>query len=529
MNKRSSAGYLIRLAFLLAAVSLAGCAELTGGFNDTGLQELASVQDVREYQTTFGRMRIGFEGTIAKGVYEYRQGSVHGNLQDNVLSGTWREGAASGSFTFTFSADFTSFQGHWTPGYNEWKGQLIFGRSGPPTSGTVASPTLPPPPSPFHPAMEQEMQGVRDVREYSTTFGRMRIGFEGTTAKGVYEYRQGTVRGSLQGNVLTGVWKEGTAEGAFVFHFSSDFGSFSGTWQPGNKPWTGTLTAGSRGSPGTAVASVRPPASGSSDKKSDVDHVPALRPQTNRNAHAIVIGIEQYRQKLPRADFAVRDARVVSEYLVKVLGYPEENIVTLINEHAAMGDFVKYFEKWLANNVEKDGTVFVYFSGHGAPNPRTGDAYLVPYDGDPSFIEQTGYPLRRLHEALGALPAREVIVTLDSCFSGAGGKSVLAKGARPLVMNLQESLPPSQKIVMLSAAAGDQISSTYEEKSHGLFTYFLLKAIKERAEAGRDVALEIGDLFAEVKPQVERVARKLYNNEQTPQIMNPSGRKTNLR
>jgi hypothetical protein len=82
---------------------------------------------------------------------------------------------------------------------------------------------------------------------------------------------------------------------------------------------------------------------------------------------------------------------------------------------------------------------------------------------------------------------------------------------------------------MLSAAAGDQISSTYEEKSHGLFTYFLLKAIKERAEAGREVALEVGDLFTDVKPQVERVARKLYNNEQTPQIMNPSGRKTNLR
>jgi outer membrane murein-binding lipoprotein Lpp len=73
MNKRSSAGYFFRLAFLLAAVSLAGCAELTGGFSDAGMQELASAQDVREYQTTFGRMRIGLDGAAAKGVYEYRQ------------------------------------------------------------------------------------------------------------------------------------------------------------------------------------------------------------------------------------------------------------------------------------------------------------------------------------------------------------------------------------------------------------------------------------------------------------------------
>ena len=529
MKKRSFTTAVSCFSILFLSAWLSGCAGVTVGFDETGLQELVSVQDVREYQTTFGRMRIGFDGSTAKGVYEYRRGIVHGRLQGNVLSGTWREGSASGSFRFTFSADFTSFQGHWTPGYNEWKGQLILGRSGPPAGGSVASQVLPPPPSPFHPAMEQEMRSIGDIREYSTTFGRMRIGFEGSTAKGVYEYRQGTVRGKLQGNVLSGAWKEGNAGGAFVFHFSPDFGSFSGTWQPGNKPWTGILTAGNRGLPGTAVAAVQPPASGHPEKMSDVDYVPMIRSQANRNAHAIVIGIEQYRQKLPRADFAARDARVVAEHLVKVLGYPEENIVTLINEHAAMGDFVKYFEKWLANNVEKGGTVFVYFSGHGAPNPKTGDAYLVPYDGDPSFIEQTGYPLRRLNDALDGLPAQKIIVTLDSCFSGAGGKSVLAKGARPLVMNLQESMPVAQKIVMLSAAAGDQISSTYEEKNHGLFTYFLLKAIKERAESGRETALEIGDLFADVKPQVERVARKLYNNEQTPQIINPSGRKTNLR
>jgi len=35
-----------------------------------------------------------------------------------------------------------------------------------------------------------------------------------------------------------------------------------------------------------------------------------------------------------------------------------------------LGDFVKYFEKWLPNNVEKDSTVFVYYSGHGAPDTK---------------------------------------------------------------------------------------------------------------------------------------------------------------
>jgi len=228
--------------------------------------------------------------------------------------------------------------------------------------------------------------------------------------------------------------------------------------------------------------------------KSDVDELPSIKAKPNKNSYAIVIGIENYRQKLPKADYAVADAKTMTEYLTKVMGYPEENVVTLTNEHAAKSDFEKYFEKWLFNNVEKDSSVFIYYSGHGAPNVKTGDAFLVPYDGDPSFIAETGYSLKRLYDNLGKLQAKEIIVALDSCFSGAGGRSVLAKGARPLVMTM-ESLAIPSKVAVLSASSGEQISSTYEEKGHGLFTYFMLKGIKGEGDANGDGAVEIGELF----------------------------------
>ena len=256
--------------------------------------------------------------------------------------------------------------------------------------------------------------------------------------------------------------------------------------------------------------------------KSDVDELPAIKAKPNKNSYAIVIGIEHYRQKLPKADYAVADAKTMTEYLTKVMGYPEENVVTLTNEHAAKSDFEKYFEKWLLNNVEKDGSVFIYYSGHGAPNTKTGDAYLVPYDGDPSFIEQTGYSLKKLYESLNKLQAKEIIVALDSCFSGAGGKSVIAKGARPLVMNLEQDIKLSKNMIVMSASSGDQISSTYEEKGHGLFTYFMLKGIK-------DGIIEIGELFDYLKPHVGRTDRKVYNNEQTPQLIAPGKKKVFLR
>lgn len=256
----------------------------------------------------------------------------------------------------------------------------------------------------------------------------------------------------------------------------------------------------------------------SAQAKSDIDELPAIKAKQNNNAYAIVIGIENYRQKLPKADYAVSDAQIVTNYLTRVMGYPEENVVTLLNDHASSVDFVKYFEKWLLNNAEAGSTVFVYFSGHGAPDPKTGGAYIVPYDGDPSFIAETGYPLIRLYDALGRLPAKEIIVVLDSCFSGAGGRSVIAKGARPLVMNIQGSMVLSKNTTILSASSGAQISSTYDEKGHGLFTYFLLKGIKEEDVVKPDGSIKIDDLFRYIKPQVERIARKQYNNEQSPQL-----------
>jgi hypothetical protein len=252
---------------------------------------------------------------------------------------------------------------------------------------------------------------------------------------------------------------------------------------------------------------------------SDVDRVPAGTIATSKRRHAVVIGIDEYRQKLPTADFARRDAEIVSEYLAKVMGYPEENIAVLVGDHAGRADLEKYLERWLPNRVEPGDSVFVYFSGHGAPNTKTGDAYLVPYDGDPAYIDSTGYPLKRLYDQLAKLPAGEVVVMLDSCFSGAGGRSVVAKGMRPMMLSMDAAIGVSAKTIVLAASSGDQVSSTYETKGHGLFTYFFLKGLQGEADKNGDGRIEIGELYDYVKPQVERVARREYNNEQTPQLL----------
>jgi hypothetical protein len=275
---------------------------------------------------------------------------------------------------------------------------------------------------------------------------------------------------------------------------------------------------------------VRPSASGSfqpvakqvplpSGATGDVDRLPTVTAKPRKNAYAVVIGIEQYREKLPKADFADKDAKLVGEYLTKVLGYPEENVIIRLNDRATRTDFVKYFEEWLKNNVEPGGSVFVYYSGHGAPNTKTGEAYLVPYDGDPSFVDSTAYPVKQMYAALDKLPAKDVTVVLDSCFSGAGGRSVLAKGARPMVLSIENPVLASGKTIVLAASGGDQISNSFEEKGHGLLTYFFLKGLQGEGDVNKDGVIEMVELYDYVKPNVQRIARKQYNSEQTPQLL----------
>jgi len=246
-----------------------------------------------------------------------------------------------------------------------------------------------------------------------------------------------------------------------------------------------------------------------------VDHIDKkgthLRPQD----FALVIGITKY-QNVPEAAFGERDAATMKQYL-ETLRVPEENILFLTGMRATKTGFAKYLEEWLPRNVSEDSRVYFYYSGHGAPDPTTGTAYLLPWDGDPSFLSTSAYALSRVYEKLNALKAKEVIVMLDSCFSGAGGRSVITKGMRPLVMTVNTGIPGGEKISVLTASRGEEITGSLDNQGHGMFTYYLLKGIKGEADSNKDDRISLIELHAYVQKSVQRAARR-QNRNQTPQL-----------
>ncbi|MDP2277156.1 MAG: caspase family protein, partial [Nitrospirota bacterium] len=265
---------------------------------------------------------------------------------------------------------------------------------------------------------------------------------------------------------------------------------------------------------GTAVVSIPSPTTVYTPKQEtsaapaeNIYEIPDFKAGQRLNDIAVVIGIENYRG-LPKSDYSKSDAGIMKDY-IKALGFQERNVTFLTDDNASLSDIKKTLETWLQNNTKKESKVFIYYSGHGAPDPKTGDAYIVPFDGDPNYLEDTGYSLRRLYEKLGKLQVAEVVVLLDSCFSGAGGRSVLAKGARPLVM-MTTSTVLSSNMAVLSATQGTQISTSSPEKGHGIFTYYFLKALKDGKK-------NIAEIYEYIKPLVEDEAKQL-NVQQSPSI-----------
>ena len=237
------------------------------------------------------------------------------------------------------------------------------------------------------------------------------------------------------------------------------------------------------------------------------------------HAYAVIFGIEHYRD-LPQVDYATRDAEMVKKYLVKTLGYREQNIIMLLNDRVTRSQIEARLEKWLPKQVNnnRNSEVFVYYGGHGAPDPESNQSFLVPYDGDPEFLESTAYGLKRFYQVLKDLPAKQVTVVLDSCFSGVGGRSVIAKGARPMLITVDTPVVSSQNLTVFTAAAGNQISSAYQEKRHGLFTYFFLMGLHGEADLNKDGLIIVRELDEYMRVQVQTIARR-KNVDQVPQIL----------
>ncbi|MGC9362672.1 MAG: caspase family protein, partial [Candidatus Syntrophosphaera sp.] len=241
--------------------------------------------------------------------------------------------------------------------------------------------------------------------------------------------------------------------------------------------------------------------------------------RSQKNRWGVIIGIENYRN-VQQVEYARRDAEFMREYFRKVLGIPAENIYVKTDDGASLGEFNAVFNArgWLDKNANnKDSEIFIYYSGHGAPDAVGSQAFLLPHDGNPNFAANTGYPLQQLYANLGGLKARQVVIFLDSCFSGGTrNNEIILAGAKPVFISPE--LPSvADNVTVFSAATGSQIASSYPDMQHGLFSYYLMKGLRGEADADGNKKITQAELNGYLADNVSARARRM-GREQDPQL-----------
>lgn len=243
--------------------------------------------------------------------------------------------------------------------------------------------------------------------------------------------------------------------------------------------------------------------------KSDVDtNIPEAE-QPNENLFAVIISNENYRRET-KVQFANNDGEAFRKYCVTTLGCPEKNVHYVadatLNDMNAEIDWIRT----VANAYNGQAKLIFYYSGHGVPDENTKSSFLLPVDGYGSNMS-TGYSLDKLYATLGELPAEQVTVFLDACFSGAQRDgNVMASSARGVAIKPKKSAPQGRMVVM-SAATDSETAYPYKDKFHGLFTYYILKKLKDTKG---DVSY--GDLYEYVQSEVSKKSIVENNKSQTP-------------
>ena len=233
---------------------------------------------------------------------------------------------------------------------------------------------------------------------------------------------------------------------------------------------------------------------------------------SRNDIYALIIGNQNYRfaSDVPSA---IHDARVFGDYCKKVLGVPAGNI-HIAEDATKQMIMEEELQDWIGSIRDReDKHLIVYYAGHGVPDVKNKNkAYILPTDVRGTNPKR-GIALDDFYAQLGGLEFKQTSVFLDACFSGVNRSNEgVTEGLRAVEIDAEDAELGGGALVVFSAAQGNETAQGYPEQGHGLFTYFLLDALKES-----NGTISYGVLSDRIKRNVSAQATELkMHKKQTP-------------
>lgn len=202
---------------------------------------------------------------------------------------------------------------------------------------------------------------------------------------------------------------------------------------------------------------------------------------------AVVVGIERYqddengRPALPKVDFARNDAEGFADALKSIYPTHKLDLQLLIDSQATSSSLDYTLKRTIDSLAENDLFIF-YYAGHGFHG--AGGNRITAWDSRSFNIEGSTVLLRqKLGDRLAASGCKRAMAFVDACASDFAplvrARDVVTEmDAKELKAFLSSA---TYSALFLSCQAG-QKSYPSLEHSHGVWTYFLLRALKGLAD-----------------------------------------------
>lgn len=228
---------------------------------------------------------------------------------------------------------------------------------------------------------------------------------------------------------------------------------------------------------------------------------------------SIAIGIDRY-QFIQPLSYAQDDARGIQHLLLEEAGLPAEQALLMTDSSPWLGDRSTQPSKenllyWLDAWLDKQSTslLWFFFSGYGVS--WQGTDYLMPIDGNPADIPNTGIPARELFEHLKQKGFQRIFALLDINRSPGviAGEAVGAEIAQ---------FAPEMGISLILSSQLEESSHEAVALGHGIFSAALLEALRY---FGREIILH--DLSSYLHDRLPELSEHHWRPIQHPLIIIP--------
>ena len=214
------------------------------------------------------------------------------------------------------------------------------------------------------------------------------------------------------------------------------------------------------------------------------------------------VGISQYRHENIDLAYAAKDALDFYNFmLASDKGHlKEQQAVLLINDQATRANIISRFVRFMKRPMPED-LVIVYLATHGLPDPEINELNFVAYDTDLNNLLATGVSQSDISRALAYGKANKVLIILDSCHSGQLEASIFVAKRGIYVTSMKSFLSQLTEardgVAILSASSAAELSEEGEHYGggHGAFTFYLLEALRGKADANGDSIITLRETY----------------------------------